>query len=94
MTFRPFTFIFRDQTVGLSLDGHDKLCGYQKSVSVVYLVNTPPSHTLCIVIYSDSQAAIRADPRPKSVIVCQTEEIISERRSSSILGRASCQNIE
>ena len=44
--------------------------------------NIPLSHT---VIYLGSQAAIRAhtDPRPKSVIICQTQEIISELKKRS-----------
>ena len=47
------------------------------SLKEILQMNIPPSH---IVIYSDSQAAIMAltNPRPKSVIICQTQEIIPE----------------
>ena len=55
------------------------------SLKEVLQMNIPPSH---IVIYSDLQAAIRAltNPRPKSVIICQTQEIISElKKKNSII---------
>jgi len=52
------------------------------SIKEVLQMNIPLSH---IVIYSDSQAAmrVRTDPEPKSVIICQKKEIFLELKKRS-----------